>query len=79
MQIPTTVSAQSRQHFFLLDAAWIIYLQHLALNQRLAHVLPTRSSSVAIAIPTSRTPVRAASTSSSVTVTPSPSRSPHRV
>ena len=78
MQIPTPVSAQGRQHFSLSAAAWIVHLQLLTLNQRPAPVLPTRRSSAAIVIPTSRTPVRTASTSSSVRVKTSPSRSLNR-
>ena len=73
LQFSPPASAKDRQHFSLLAAAWIIHLQLLTLNQRLATVLPSRSSA-ALAIPPISAPARTASTSSSVTITPAPSR-----
>ena len=73
LQFSPPASAKDRQHFSLLAAAWIIHLQLLTLNQRLATVLPSRSSAP-LAIPPASAPVRTASTSSSVTITPAPSR-----
>ena len=73
LQFSPPASAKGRQHFSLLAAAWIIHLQLLTLNQRLASVLPSRSSTP-LAIPPASAPVRTASTSSSVTITPAPSR-----
>ena len=76
LQFSPPASAKDRQHFSffsLLAAAWIIHLQLLTLNQRLATVLPSRSSAP-LAIPPASAPVRTTSTSSSVTITPAPSR-----
>ena len=73
LQFSPPASAKDRQHFSLLAAAWIIHLQLLTLNQRLATVLPSRSSAP-LAIPPIFAPARTASTSSSVTITPAPSR-----
>ena len=44
LQFSPPTSAKNRKHFSLLAAAWIIHLQLLTLNQRLATVLPSRSS-----------------------------------
>ena len=77
-----------RQHFPLLAAAWIVHLQLLTVNQRIAPVLPQRrlsASSSTLSLPApERTvqsrfrplaaPVRTASTSSSVTITPALTR-----
>ena len=68
LQFSPPASPKDRQHF-LLAAAWTIHLQLLTLNQRLATVLPSRSSAP-LAIPPISAPVRTASTSSSVTITP---------
>ena len=65
-------SAKDRQHFSLIATAWFIHFQLLTLNQRLATVLPCRSSAP-LAIPPTSAPVRTASTSISVTTTPAPS------
>ena len=73
LQFSPPASAKDRQHLSLLAAAWIIHLQLLTLNQRLATVLPSRSST-RFAIPPISAPIRTASTSSSVTLTPTPSR-----
>ena len=64
LQFSPPASAKDRQHFSLLAAAWIILLQLLTLNQRLATVLPSRSSAP-LAIRPASAPVRTASTSSS--------------
>ena len=50
LQLCTTASAKGRQQFSLLVAAWIIHLQLLTSNQRLATVLPSRLPA-ALAIP----------------------------
>ena len=73
LQFSPPASATDRQHFSLLAAAWVIHLQLLTLNQRLATVLLSRSSAP-LAIPPSPAPALTASTSSSVTITPAPSR-----
>ena len=73
LQLSPPASAKDRQHFSLLAAAWFIHLQLLTLNQRLATVLPSRSSAP-LAIPHASALVRTASTSSSVTITPTSSR-----
>ena len=73
LQFSPPASAKDRQHFSLLAAAWIIHLQLLTLNQRLATVLPSRSSAPLAILPITA-PARTASTSSSVTITPAPSR-----
>ena len=73
LQFSPPASAKDRQHFSLLAAAWIIHLQLLTLNQRLATVFPSRSSAP-LAIPPAFAPVRTASAWSSVTITPAPSR-----
>ena len=65
-------SAKDCQHFSLLAAAWIIRLQLLTVNQRLATVLPFPSFAP-LAIPLTFAPLCTTSTSSSVTITPDPS------
>ena len=73
LQFSPPVSAKDRQHFSLLAAGWIIHLPLSTLNQRLATVLPSRSSAP-LTIPPASAPARTASTSSSVTITPALSR-----
>ena len=72
LQFRTSNSAKDCQNYFSLAAAWIIDLQLSTLNQRLATVLPSRST-VPFAIQQRSAPLRTASTSSSVKVTPAPS------
>ena len=74
LHITPPVSERDSQHFSLLAAAWIIHLQLLTVNQRLAPVLPQRRLSAASALQPITAPVRTVSTSSSVTLTPAPSR-----
>ena len=50
LQFSPLASATDRQQLSLLAGAWIIHLQLLTLNQRLATVLPSRSSAP-LAIP----------------------------
>ena len=50
LQFSPPASAKDHQHFSFLAAAWIIHLQLLTLNQRLATNLPPRSSAP-LAIP----------------------------
>ena len=73
LQFSPPASAKDRQHFSLLATAWIIHFQLLTLNQRLATVFPSRSSTP-FAIQPTFAPARTASTSSSGTITPTPSR-----
>ena len=70
LSLSTPTSARDRQHFSLLSAAWIIHLQLLTVNERLAPFLPQCRSSHQLA----KVPVRNSSTSTSTTVTPAPSR-----
>ena len=73
LQFSRPASAKNRQHLSLIAAAWLIHLQLLTLNQRLATVLPSRSSAP-LAIPPTSAPVRVPLTSSSVTITHASSR-----
>ena len=73
LQFHTSTSAKYRQYFSCLVAAWIIHLQSLTANQRLATVLPCRSPAPLAFQPTSG-PFRTTSTSNSVTITPALSR-----
>ena len=73
LQFSPPASAKDCQRFPLLAAAWIIRLQLLTLNQRLANILPSRLPAPLAIMPASA-PFRTAPTSSSVTVTPAPSR-----
>ena len=72
LQFRTRASAEDRQHFSLLAAAWIIHLQLLTLNQCFTTVLLSRSFAP-LAIPPNSVPVRSTLKSSFVTITPVPS------